>query len=53
MQGTADFIAQDMRPVSMVDSTGFKNLIIILSPVYTVPARENTNAQNKCKERQI
>lgn len=30
MQGTVDFIAEDMRPVSMVESKGFTNVIKIL-----------------------
>ena len=36
----AEFIALDMRPVNVVDSEGFKELMRTLEPGYTVPKRE-------------
>jgi len=34
-----NFIAQDMRPIAVVEGQGFKNLLKLLEPGYTVPAR--------------
>ncbi|KAJ8346063.1 hypothetical protein SKAU_G00302560 [Synaphobranchus kaupii] len=39
-QGIVDFIAQDMRPISVVEGKGFKHLLNILEPAYTAPARQ-------------
>uniref|UniRef100_A0A8C4GRK4 HAT C-terminal dimerisation domain-containing protein n=1 Tax=Dicentrarchus labrax TaxID=13489 RepID=A0A8C4GRK4_DICLA len=39
MEGIVDFIAQDMRPIAVVEGQGFKNLLKVLEPGYTVPAR--------------
>jgi len=33
----AEFIARDLRPISVVDGTGFLNLMQIAEPRYVVP----------------
>ncbi|CAB1313521.1 unnamed protein product [Coregonus sp. 'balchen'] len=38
--GIVDFIALDMRPINLAEGVGFKMMIKILVPGYTVPKRE-------------
>ncbi|CAB1352771.1 unnamed protein product, partial [Coregonus sp. 'balchen'] len=38
--GIVDFIALDMRPVNLTEGVGFKMMMKILVPGYTVPKRE-------------
>ncbi|XP_020315982.1 zinc finger BED domain-containing protein 1-like [Oncorhynchus kisutch] len=39
-EGIVDFIALDMRPVNLIEGVGFKDMMKILEPGYTVPKRE-------------
>ena len=40
-QRIAEFIARDMRPVSVIEGTGFVNLVATLDPTYQVPSRKH------------
>jgi len=35
------FIVKDLRPFSVVENAGFKNLLAILEPRYKVPSRQH------------
>ena len=35
------FIVKDLRPYSVVQNAGFKNLIRVLEPKYTIPSRQH------------
>lgn len=35
-----NFIVQDMRPIGVMEGQGFQNLLKILEPGYSVPARQ-------------
>lgn len=35
------FIVKDMRPFSVVENSGFKNLVAVLEPRYTIPSRQH------------
>ena len=37
----AQFIVKDLRPYSVVQNSGFKNLIRVLEPKYTIPSRQH------------
>lgn len=37
----AQFIVKDLRPYSVVQNSGFKNLIQVLEPKYTIPSRQH------------
>ena len=36
----ATFIARDMRPIAAIEGEGFKQLIHVLEPGYTLPSRK-------------
>ena len=40
-QGIAEFIARDMRPISVIEGKGFQNLLAIIDPSYQVPSRKH------------
>lgn len=37
----SQFIVRDLRPYSIVENIGFKNLIHVLEPKYTIPSRQH------------
>jgi len=37
----AQFIIKDLRPFSVVENSGFKNMVQILEPKYTLPSRQH------------
>jgi hypothetical protein len=39
MKAVGHLIAADMRPFSVVETPGFKNMIKVLEPKYDVPSR--------------
>ena len=44
MHGVAEFIAKDLRPISVVDGVGFLNLIHLAEPQYVVPCHATMTA---------
>ena len=44
-QGVAKFIAQDLRPISVVDGVGFLNLMHLAEPRYVVPCRSTITSR--------
>ena len=36
----AEFVARDMRPISLVEGEGFRKLMSVTEPTYTVPSRK-------------
>lgn len=40
-RGIAEFLILDMKPLSLVEGKGFKNLMNVLEPRYTVPSRKH------------
>ena len=54
----AEFIARDLRPITIVDGTGFLNLMQIAEPRYVVPCRATITARIQsmyagCKEKLV
>ena len=45
----AEFMARDLRPLSVVDGDGFKQLVNYLEPGYKVPSR--THVTNTCHKK--
>jgi len=46
----ADFISQDMRPISIIESSGFRGLIELLEPGYILPTRRTLSEQTILKQ---
>ena len=40
-EAIAKFIVKDLRPYSVVQNAGFKNLLHVLDPKYTIPSRQH------------
>ena len=42
-KAVAEFIAKDIRPVAIVEGSGFIRLLEVLEPKYKVPSRKHIN----------